>query len=48
MDSSPLLFRVLLAQEIDPQEEALHILTRPRCLLAGVLLLVFATSAFVR
>lgn len=45
MNNSPLLSRFLLSQRIDLQEEALRILIRSRHLLAGVLLLVFATSA---
>jgi endonuclease G len=45
MNNSPLLSRILLVQRIDLQEEILHGLTMSRHLLAGVLLLVFATSA---
>jgi hypothetical protein len=45
MDNGPLFFRVHLAQRIDLQVEPLRVLTGPRHLPAGVLLLVFATSA---
>jgi hypothetical protein len=45
MDNGPLFLRILLAQRIDLQEEALHILTKPRHPLAVVLLQVFACWA---